>query len=761
MAVMQQVIQNPMPVFIDKETTNKSFLDMHYYLKSIGIQNNDFFLALLDTDLRGVDPRDPNLPNYLKIKVLQETKNNYWYYLRTVVRIPKEGGDVSSGSRYNLHRGNLAMNFLFILNYNMFVELPRQHGKTVGAVVRYLWEYNFSTTNSQIMFIHKDHAGSKSNLRKLKEIRDTLPSYLQLSSAVGQNGKKLKVVDRAESIQNPFNKNKIVTFASARTRDAANNLGRGATMPIQYYDEFAWMPYNKEIYLAAVPAFSTASKNAALNGAPYGILLTTTPGDLLTDAGEYAYEIRNNATPWNEKYYDYTWEQLEGLRKANTKSNFFLIKYTYQQLGSGQDYFMQMVKDMGNDWPAIRREVMLEWAEAASNCPFSQEDLDTIKSHLKQPINTILFGQFGQYQFNIYEQLDLTYPPIIGVDVAGATYNDSSAITIVDSKSTRVTATLNSNFIPADDLADVIYQIVTKYMTNAVVNVERNGGFGLAVLQRLCKTSVKKNLYWELKEQVIEEAFNGIRMNKRKTMIKRYGLNSTKDVRARLIEILMERVMYHKDKFVAPILHAEMQAMEVKSNGKVEHSEKSHDDQVFSYLMALYVWYEGKNLADNFHIMKSTLRTDANLDIDEMQLEDELEAKEKLDVDKLIIQDDLDEKINDINEALNWVEKDSINFKTSEMFAEQQREELNQLRTQIISSNPKLRDSIAELNGVSTEEYMNQGSPYVDLPPELFLSGMADEDINFNEDEYGFISGPAQHNSYLAGNMAQMFAKLQ
>lgn len=474
MAVLQQIVK-PQTVFIHKDTTNQSFLDMHYYLKNKGIQNNDFFLALLDTDLRGVDPRDPNLTNYMKIKILQECRLNYWYFLREVVRIPDQGGDINSGARYKLHRGNLAMNFLFILNYNMFVEMPRQHGKTIGALCRYLWVYNFGTSNSTIMFIHKDHPGSKGNLKSLKNIRDALPSYLQMSSAVGQDGKKLKVQNTVVTIQHPFNKNQIVTFPSARTKEAANNLGRGATMPYQYYDEFAFMPYNKEVYLAAVPAYSTASQNAKRNGAPYGILLTTTPGDLLTDSGQYAYDIRNNATPWLEAYYDYNFEQLEGLRAANKNNDFFLLSYTYQQLGSGQEYFMRMVKEMNREWPAIRREVMLEWAETATDCPFSQEDLDIIKQHLKEPIRTLLFGQFGQYQFHIYEDLDLTYPPIIGVDVSGATFNDASAITVLDSHTTRVTATLNCNYIPADDLADVIYQLITKYMPTAICSIERNG----------------------------------------------------------------------------------------------------------------------------------------------------------------------------------------------------------------------------------------------------------------------------------------------
>ena len=472
--MVQTQLNIPRTIIVHKSTTNTSFLQMHYYLKERGIQNNDFFLALLDPGLAGVDPRDPNLSSNMKLRILNECRFNYWYYLREIVRVPVQGS-TGAGLRYNLHRGNLAMNFLFILNYNMFVELARQWGKSACAYIRYLWCYNFGTTNSEIVFMHKDHTGSKSNLKHLKEIRDALPSYLQMSSPTDANGKKLKVPNTVVMIEHPYNHNKIVTYPSARTKDAANNLGRGSTVPMIWYDEFAFMPFNKEVYLAATPAFSTASKNAKNNRAPYGMCITTTPGDLLTECGQFAYDIRNKATPWAERYYDMTYEELEGLRISNTNNPFFLISYSYKQLGGGQDYLNKMIVEMNREWPAIRREVLLEWAETATDCPFSQEELDKIKNQLKQPIRTVFFGRFNQYQFNIYEDVDLNYPPIIGVDVAGATFNDSSAITVIDSKTTRVCATLNCNFIPADDLAEVIYEIVTKWMPNSIVNVERNG----------------------------------------------------------------------------------------------------------------------------------------------------------------------------------------------------------------------------------------------------------------------------------------------
>jgi hypothetical protein len=474
MALIEQN-QQPMRCYIHKETTNQSFLDMHYYLKSIGIVNNDFFLALLNPALAGVDPRDPNLTAQQKAMILIEIRYNYWYFLREIVRIPIEGSSSNGGARYKLDRGNLALNFLFILNFNIFLELPRQHGKTTSAICRYLWEYNFGTTNSQIMFMHKAHSGSKRNLKKLKEIRDALPPYLQLSGNIGINGEKLKVPDTVVNIEHPFNHNSITTFPSARNKDAADNLGRGLSFPAQYYDEFAFMPFNRTVYLAATPAFSTASRNAASNGAPYGILITTTPGDLLTESGQFANEIRKAATPFNEQFYDFTVKELYELRDANTNSDFFHIRFTYQQLGSGQEYFKRMVIEMQRQWAEIRREVLLEWSETATECPFSDEDLDVIKNYLRPPIRTILFGQFRQYQFNVYEDIDLRYPPIVGVDVSGAEYQDSSCITVIDSKSTRVTACLNCNYIDAADLSSVIYELCTKYMPNCVVNIELNG----------------------------------------------------------------------------------------------------------------------------------------------------------------------------------------------------------------------------------------------------------------------------------------------
>jgi hypothetical protein len=50
------------------------------------------------------------------------------------------------------------------------------------------------------------------------------------------------------------------------------------TLTFIWYDEYGFMPFNDIVYMNAAPAFKTASDNARRAHAPYGILITTTPG---------------------------------------------------------------------------------------------------------------------------------------------------------------------------------------------------------------------------------------------------------------------------------------------------------------------------------------------------------------------------------------------------------------------------------------------------------------------------------------------------
>lgn len=271
-------------------------------------------------------------------------------------------------------------------------------------------------------------------------------------------------------------------------------------------------------------------------------------------------------------------------------------------------------------------------------------------------------------------------------------------------------------------------------------------GFGSAVIQRLVKTSVKKNLYWEIKDRVVEESYNGTRVQKQNRKVKVYGLDSTKSVRARLVEILMERAMYHKDKFVAPIILEEMRAMQVKKNGKVEHSDRSHDDQVFSYLMALYVWYDGHNLIENFGIRKSTIKTDTDEDIESVEIEDALEAREKIDFNGSTF-----EVKEDIAAELEWIEKDS-RFITSDDLAASQFIGKIEARNILIANDKGAAASLemdTGINVVNLGYAVNQ--QLTTLPNSLFLN-----DTDFDDENEGYHP----EHEYLQGNLSKFYDML-
>ena len=223
-------------VYYDTKTKNTSFLKTCNVLKNLGIKNYKFPLTLYDPKLMGADPYDPNISEEMKARVIIELRQNFWYFIREVVHIPVPGGF----NVYGLHRGNLALSWCLVNNMNSIIELPRQNGKSISVCVFYLWLYNFATVNSELMLMNKKFEDSRMNLRRIKEIRETLPPYLQFIDINDKNN--------TEVLESAMNKNKLVAKSAASNEVAADSLGRGCTQPCQWYDEIAFLKYNQVIY---------------------------------------------------------------------------------------------------------------------------------------------------------------------------------------------------------------------------------------------------------------------------------------------------------------------------------------------------------------------------------------------------------------------------------------------------------------------------------------------------------------------------------
>lgn len=198
---------------IDTKTKNKSFIKIHKVLKNLGIKNNKFFLILYDETLKGVNPHLDDLTDEQKVRIKAEISRNPWYFLREVIRIPVPGGSIP----YELNRGNLALSYCMLNSFNSITMLPRQHGKTIGVVCIYVWIYYFGTENSNMLFMNKEFADSKNNLKRFKNITELLPKWLITKNKDDKN--------TLEEILNGTNGNSIKAISTGLTVAEADKKG--------------------------------------------------------------------------------------------------------------------------------------------------------------------------------------------------------------------------------------------------------------------------------------------------------------------------------------------------------------------------------------------------------------------------------------------------------------------------------------------------------------------------------------------------------
>ena len=201
-------------VFYDINTKNVSFIKLYKLLKDLGIKKNKFHLTLYDPDLAGVDPYDPNLSIEMKAKIMNEIKINFWYFIREVVRIPVAGGVKS----YEIHRGNLAISWCLYNDLKAIIELPRQNYKSISIAIYYLWAFSYGTINSEMMLMNKKFEDSKTNLKRIREIRDKLPLYLQVIDPKD----KSNVTEQMSYVT----RNVLVAKSTANDVTAADGLGK-------------------------------------------------------------------------------------------------------------------------------------------------------------------------------------------------------------------------------------------------------------------------------------------------------------------------------------------------------------------------------------------------------------------------------------------------------------------------------------------------------------------------------------------------------
>lgn len=580
----------------DVDTSNISFIQTAVDLRKLGIKNNMFFLKLYDPSLKGVDPHSPFLTEDQVIRIINECLINPWYFLRECVRIPDQGN--TAGVPYLLNRANLASAWCLLHGIDNYLVIPRQIGKTQSTIAIILWAFLFGTTNSEMMFLNMLAERAIENLGRLKDQRDLLPKYLQFKIAYDDDGKEIKATDNVKTLKNAANGNSIVTKPSAKSIEAAERIGRGSTQVIQYYDEFEFTNCIKTIVEAAGPAFATASENAKRNGAMYGRIFTSTPGDLDSPAGQDALLIIEETCKWSEKFYDMTIDDVKDHIAKTSGNNIVYIEYQYQQLGKDEVWFNKVCALLNNNKLKIQREIFLQRIHGSSQSPYELEDLQAIEELRGKVIEEIFINKI--FKLDVYETLVRNKIYFVGVDVASGYGQDNSAITVFDPYKMRTVAEFKSSNIGVKDLIKFLYVLIKKYLPVSILAIERNHN-GEAILDHLRDTDIRGNIYFDntkdptsdLDEKLDASGFTKIEAAKRKL----YGIWTGQKSRELMYGLLATYISEHKESFVGNNIISDIMKLVRKSSGKIEAQTGFHDDSIMSFLMCLYLYYYGNNLS--------------------------------------------------------------------------------------------------------------------------------------------------------------------
>lgn len=642
--------------YVHVETSNKSFLKMYKTLGMLKIENRDFFLALYDKSLRNVDPFDPNLDQETKLRIVIECKNNLWYFLRECVRIVGDGGT----NQYKLHRGNLALTWCLLNNIDFFLELSRQNGKSISVDCGLLWLYNFGTTNATILMMNKDHAEAKSNLARIREMRSALPEYMRFDTKFNADNKELKILENKEDAINPKTHNKIITKPCATSKEKADKLGRGMTSSIQWYDEFAFLAYNMIIYTAASPAAGEAGRFAEEHGKPHCKMITTTPGDMQTDAGRDCFEFRNLSCPFTEDWYDWDINEVKKFIEYNSTNGFTVISFSYKQLGRDEKYFQKCVSDLGGNWFKVRREVLLEWVCLAEDSPFEAEDLERLKSitYSDDIAQKIRINKY--FELKLYEQIPANIPIILSCDVGSGGRRDFSTIAVINSRTKQCIGEFCNNKVDTVDFADIIYTIAKRIIKNSLIVVERNN-VGHAVLANLVRTDIKSRIYYEvMNDELQEKVKNGYRIDNASDS-RNFGIWTNELRRDQMMELLTKFVANWTDRVRTPILALQIAALVFNKKGRIDHTPNGHDDMVMGYLLGIWVLYYGKNIQKYGIIRMPDVDPNTGMTEDEVfALEEykEIQKQEKMREIERQIQSDV---VSDENSIFNTRPRKTIN----------------------------------------------------------------------------------------------------
>lgn len=596
---------------IHYETSNKSFLRLASVYRSMGIENNAFHLALINPELRHVDPYDPNLTLEQMAMVAMECKINPWYFFREVARVPSQGS--IEPVKLEANRGNIALWWCFF-NHAMIILIQiRQTGKSLSTDMLMVLLMMFVCVRTKVNLLTKDDDLRRSNIRRMKEIIDELPPYLDLRGRDDANNTEEITVSKLDNIYS--------THVPQASPKRANNMGRGLTSPIFQIDEG---PFQVNIHIAlpaALAATTAARESAAAAGAPYGTILTTTAGKKDEREGAYIYGIVQESTVWTEKFFDCENQaDFERVVRANNHDNLFQINATFnhRQLGKTDDWLykaMQSVKAAGE---AADRDYFNRWTSGTASSPFPVHIAEMIRNSQRGEDYVDISKPDGYItrwyipEETIQHRL-MTGKFVMGMDTSDASGGDDISLVIVDVEDGATVACGTYNRTNLMPFAAWVCSILVTYKNITGIIERKSSGVmlldyllwmlpqhGEDPFKRLFNRVVNDHLEYPDRFHLID-CHPRQRPSEINTQFKKhFGFATSGSGQASRSELfsttLNNAVKLAGSRMYDNVLIDQTLGL-VNKNGRIDHQDGEHDDMVIGWLLCHWLISQGTNLA--------------------------------------------------------------------------------------------------------------------------------------------------------------------
>ncbi len=596
---------------VDTQTSNKSFVRLAALYRDMGIENHTFILSLLNPELQGVDPFDPNLTTQQVAAIAVECKANFWYFLREVARAPGQSGSDARPVRAN--RGNIALFWLFFNHITPMLIQIRQTGKSFSTDLLMVYLMEVRCKNTQINLLTKDETLRQKNIERLKEIDMELPYYLRQRNKHDTNN--------TESLTVKKYSNTYQGHLPNRSPKLALNVGRGLTSPIFHIDEAAFLS-NIEISLPAALAAGAAARDIARNmGEPYGTIITTTAGKKDDRDGRYIYKLLSESAIWNETLFDsVNTEELEEIVMNSSPKRELRVNCTFnhRQLGYDDAWLKKTIQESMVSGEAADRDFFNVWTAGNLTNPLPLKTLEMIRAgEVKDPYISIARKYAYTVRWYIKEEdIEKTLKSrmhILSLDTSDASGGDDISLILSDVMTGETIAAGQFNETNLITFAEWLLTWFVDY-ENIVGIIERRST-GSMILDYLILMMVNNNIdpFKRLFNWVVNEAHDYkdryqevcVPMGRRDKDVyikykKFFGFatsGSGQTSRADLYSTTLQAAAKKVGGKIKDVRTIDQVTSLTTRNGRVDHQPGEHDDLVIAWLLGYWLLTMGKNLS--------------------------------------------------------------------------------------------------------------------------------------------------------------------